>query len=354
MLSQVLAIVAALSPSLTQALGAADPELAALVRIEQSSPRAEVHAGEPFEVAVTLLVERQALEHGLLQVFQTSLDVPVRLDVPWIAGNERLLVTESATEATGATLALGDALARARRAPDRGAEAAPYAVYEIVRTVVALDPGPLELGAPSAAFAHAKGSRQGITGVSIAIERRDAVVHGAPLAIEVRALPEQGRPVDFSGAVGRFAIHARVAGREVELGQSIAVEVTIERLGSSVAFGAPPLARVPGFHVRGVLEHSAPGRLIQVVDLAPASAEVAAIPPIELCYFDPGPPGRYARVATEPILIRVLAPPAGNGTGTGASTSGAAGSALARWVPWLAMACAAALVAWVVLRRRAG
>ncbi len=128
-------------------------------------------------------------------------------------------------------------------------------------------------------------------------------------SIEVVPLPEEGRPVDYSGAIGRLNVVASAQPRDVDAGESIKLRVEWTGEGNLEFFTAPDPARLDAFRdfrVYGKTEEKAFDRRVVVYDLAPLTSQVRAIPPLPLAVYDPQDE-RYTSVATQPIEIRVRA-----------------------------------------------
>jgi hypothetical protein len=64
----------------------------------------------------------------------------------------------------------------------------------------------------------------------------------APVKLDVKPLPEVGRPADFSGAVGSFRMKSVADRSSLDLGEAVALRVTIEGEGSLQSAAAPKLA----------------------------------------------------------------------------------------------------------------
>ncbi|MCK6447285.1 MAG: BatD family protein [Planctomycetes bacterium] len=145
---------------------------------------------------------------------------------------------------------------------------------------------------------------------------------GEPVSIDVVPLPENGRPFDFGGAVGRFDVKAGAEPRDVTVGDSIKFKVEWSGSGNLEFFEAPAPERqdaFKGFRVYGKTETKSVDRRVVEYDLAPIDPALQAIPPLEMPVFDPETM-RYERLATLPITIHVR-PLAG---ATGLASEGAA------------------------------
>lgn len=123
----------------------------------------------------------------------------------------------------------------------------------------------------------------------------------------VKAIPEAGRPIDWSGAVGTFEANAIADRRDVVAGDSIKLTVEWTGEGNLEFFDAPDLARIDafrGFRVYGTQDRKTPSRRAVTYDLAPIDAAITEIPPVPLSVFDTKS-GQYVSVATKPVPIRV-------------------------------------------------
>jgi hypothetical protein len=138
-------------------------------------------------------------------------------------------------------------------------------------------------------------------------------VGGVPVAIEVRALPAEGRPVGFSANnVGQFAIQAAVDRTEVEQGEAFKLTITVEGTGN-VRFAEPaPWPELEGlrrydpkeeFQLAVTGDEIGGTRTYEFLIVA-EEAGTLEIPAHTLAYFDPER-AEYAVARTEPIRVEV-------------------------------------------------
>ncbi|MCA8979003.1 MAG: BatD family protein [Planctomycetes bacterium] len=154
-------------------------------------------------------------------------------------------------------------------------------------------------------------------------ERKNTNYVGLPeTSIEVRALPTDGQPFDFSGGVGRFFVGQSVDRRSVDVGESIKFGVEWSGPANLEFFTAPDPARLEafdGFRVYGRTDEFLGDRRRVVYDLAPVRSDIEEIPPLPLWVFDTQTE-QYTSVDTEPIAIRVRALPGAVGLSGETST----------------------------------
>jgi hypothetical protein len=116
------------------------------------------------------------------------------------------------------------------------------------------------------------------------------------IPITVLALPERGKPADFSGLVGRdLTISLQADKQVVPAGDPVNVVLEVRGQGNFKTMAAPQIPNIPGFKV---YESGASSELFKndyVVSgrkriefvLVPQNEGRAVIPPVELSYFDP-------------------------------------------------------------------
>lgn len=134
----------------------------------------------------------------------------------------------------------------------------------------------------------------------------------APVTVEVRPLPEEGRPAAFSGAVGDYRMEVATDRSDTAVNDAVALKVTVQGAGNIRNAGEPVLPALSDFRPfdptveesrsfrGGVLQGARTWQYV-LVPLAPGEQ---AIPPIEFAYFDPEA-GRYRTLRSEPVALRV-------------------------------------------------
>jgi hypothetical protein len=156
---------------------------------------------------------------------------------------------------------------------------------------------------------------------SVNIARRTA-----PVKLDVKPLPEVGRPADFSGAVGSFRMKSAADRSSLDLGEAIALRVTIEGEGSLQSAPAPKLAAPQDVKVyepktsEDVMtgaDHLGARKTWEwvIVPLVPGAVK---IPGPAFSFFDPAS-GSYRRLIAE---IPELTVRRGSGTGEAIASRG--------------------------------
>jgi hypothetical protein len=143
--------------------------------------------------------------------------------------------------------------------------------------------------------------------------RKDVKVETNGVALEVKPLPEAGRPANFSGAVGQFAIHSEAEPARAQVGDPVTLRVEVRGSGNFDRMEAPQLVDAAGWHT-----YEPGGELATLDDIGisavktfnfPLIAEtpVKQSPGVVLSYFDPVAE-RYVEAKAPPVGVDVAGP----------------------------------------------
>jgi hypothetical protein len=143
---------------------------------------------------------------------------------------------------------------------------------------------------------------------------REVVLTTDPVPIQVRPLPEDGKPRDFSGAVGTFTLTADADRYEVKAGEAVTLRVTLAGEGQVKGIPAPDLAVLDDFRIyqsrsdekSEVLDGRIVSRKTWEFVLVPVTGGDVEIPAVRLGAFDPAAE-RYVELTTAAIPVRVEA-----------------------------------------------
>lgn len=76
---------------------------------------------------------------------------------------------------------------------------------------------------------------------------REVAIETRPATLEVVPLPKEGKPDDFTGAIGKFQMEASVSPKKAGPGDPVTLRVTISGQGNFEAMGAPALTEDDGW-----------------------------------------------------------------------------------------------------------
>ena len=133
-----------------------------------------------------------------------------------------------------------------------------------------------------------------------------------PIPLDIRPLPEAGRPETFEGLVGSFAVRAETGQNRLRVGDSTTLTVTVTGNGNLRDLVELSPEEMPGFKVypdkpsfqvdiRGDTLH---GTKVFKKALVPIEHGILEVPPQEVPYFDPEK-GSYQIASTAPIRLTV-------------------------------------------------
>ena len=142
------------------------------------------------------------------------------------------------------------------------------------------------------------------------------IAQSPPLTLDVKPVPDAGKPADFSGAVGKFTIGATVDKTNARAyDDTVALTVTVQGLGNAESLSPPRLPQMSAFTVLGDPDvktegHKDDDKYISsktfTYTLRPTTPGNQSIPPISLSYFDPEKK-EYERAETDALPL-IIAP----------------------------------------------
>ena len=155
-------------------------------------------------------------------------------------------------------------------------------------------------------------NRRNFWGQPIMVEDSKRVSAGSKV-INVRALPENGKPIDFSGAVGQFDFKVNPSKTTLKNGESLDLTLSVIGKGNLKLFSLPKpvvptaLEMYDPIHEENV---STPltgmtGRISDKYTIIPQYKGSYQIKPLSFSYFDLAS-GRYKTITSQPITINVL------------------------------------------------
>jgi hypothetical protein len=207
------------------------------------------------------------------------------------------------------------AVARQHRGSLDGRE---FIAVSFVKVVIPKQPGRFELPSSTASFRAARTVRSTSSGFGgffggplgqRTIYEDLAIPSNRPV-LEVSALPIQGRPADFSGLVGSFALTAKADPIEVRVGDPINLEITLSGPDYLDYARLPHLSSNRSLDENFVIPTERPvgvvhgGVKLFSQAVRAKNINVTEIPALELNYFDPATQS-YAVARTEPIPLSV-------------------------------------------------
>ncbi len=149
-------------------------------------------------------------------------------------------------------------------------------------------------------------------------KRQDMLVKSPAKEIQIKPLPLEGKPANFNGAVGNFAIQSNLTGDSINTNETVSLNITINGVGNLPLFKIPNLKSIPDIEAyepksADKLKYRTSGINGKKEDqyiLIPRHKGTYTIPGFEFSYFNPGKK-QYVQLSTQDYQLKV----GGNGIG---------------------------------------
>lgn len=153
--------------------------------------------------------------------------------------------------------------------------------------------------------------RGGVGGPSGRADVRQTDLSPPPLAVQVRPLPETGKPAGFTGGVGSFAFSATARPSSVAEGDPVSLVTEIRGRGNIEALAAPAVPTGERFKTyepkqltKELSEDRSGGRVVFEQIVIPSSAASTPLPAVQFHYFDPTAKS-YRKLVAGPFPLTV-------------------------------------------------
>ncbi len=156
---------------------------------------------------------------------------------------------------------------------------------------------------------------------SVLMQRTNRTVSAGNKTINVKPLPEAGKPLDFTGAVGDFNLNVSASKTELDATESLQVKVEVGGNGNLKLFKLPKISLPSSLEVYEP-EHNEnvrtnlsgmQGSISDSYTVVPQYKGKYPIPSISFSYFDLKTES-YKRLSSNEIVINVLSGPTNNAT----------------------------------------
>jgi hypothetical protein len=193
-----------------------------------------------------------------------------------------------------------------------------FSTLSVDSALFPVKPGPTTVGPASAESVFidpAATGRQRITPFGPYTRR---LLSSNLVKLNVKPLPEQARPAEFSGAVGQFNMTVRASPMKLNAGDPISLDLEITGTGNFESLEFPEITAEDGWkfyperEVAKVLSDGVTGGRLAFSRVIVPLEEHTEIPPFELSYFDPEQV-KYVTLKSQAIPIEV-APDSGPAT----------------------------------------
>jgi hypothetical protein len=143
------------------------------------------------------------------------------------------------------------------------------------------------------------------------LTEKPLTLHTDGAVVQIKALPVQGRPISFSGAVGKFDVTSEASATTGASGDPLTLKITVTGRGnfSRVSTnGLPASAGWKSYKPNAKFEPAdssdTTGAKIFEQSIVPVKAGALEIPAVDFSYFDPES-GAYVTKKTNPITVEI-------------------------------------------------
>ena len=291
------------------------PPTARLFMVEVQSSKETAFVGQPVQLTLLLVVKKFS-EGGLDMNAQNMWDL-------WRSG------AAASSFGVFAQADINRPTASEERRTDEDGNSANYFVYRIEMTVTPTQRGPFDFGMIEIAYNYPVTFQRDIFGtVTPSRVKRLRETPTLP-QLTILPVPDEGRPPDYNGAVGRYRVTATARPTAVPVGDPITLSLTIRGNGNLESLSAPRLDRVDALtRDFEIPPESLAGSVVGAEKVFTQTirarrADVTQIPAIPFSFFDPDK-GEFATAQSTPIPIKVrpaeaampIAPPSNGGNPT--------------------------------------
>ncbi len=194
-----------------------------------------------------------------------------------------------------------------------------YNVVSYKTAITPVKPGPLaiapasltaQMQLPSANRGGADDLLGGLFGNFGGFDLREVPIQTKGASLEIKPLPTEGRPEEFSGAVGQFSLQASASPKKAGPGDPISLNVTVSGRGNFDAMSAPELVNSENWQAYPPSEkfdssssdpigyNGTKNFNFMIV----ARKDLTATPGVKFSYFDPAL-SRYVTLSSKPVNV---------------------------------------------------
>lgn len=181
-----------------------------------------------------------------------------------------------------------------------------YRVTEIKTALFGAKPATATIGPATLSY------QEGRSGFPFFSGGRPRTLTTRPIEVEILPLPREGRPADFTGAVGSFGVSARLESESVPALSPVTLKIRISGTGNIRTAPGPEISEIPGFRIYESgssteitrKNHAVGGVKTYEYVLVPQASGTLTVPGVSFSYFDPAK-GSYERAGSSDLSLSV-------------------------------------------------
>jgi hypothetical protein len=189
------------------------------------------------------------------------------------------------------------------RLPDKSGKMSDYWRFQFKRTFIATRVGQYSFGPVTLNGIFATG----LDPVKGALSEKIYAV-AKTLSVNIKDVPEEGRPDNYIGAIGRFQFSADLAPHKAKTGDPMTLTLTLSGQGTLDSVTAPDLTKIPQiadkFKIYEATEQTKGNEKQFTYGLRPLESGIKEFPPVAVSYFDVQDE-KYVTVSSAPIPLEI-------------------------------------------------
>ncbi len=135
-------------------------------------------------------------------------------------------------------------------------------------------------------------------------QKRPITVSSDQVTLKILSPPEEGKPVSFNGAVGKYSFDASLSPLDVKVGDPLTLRMTISGDGNRASIEFPQFKKLDGFKFYDPSIKEEKGNKVFEQVIIPENDRVKEIPAVEFSFFDPESK-QYEKIVKGPFAINV-------------------------------------------------
>lgn len=142
------------------------------------------------------------------------------------------------------------------------------------------------------------------------VRKKQITVISEPQSLTAKPLPLQGRPQDFTGAVGNYTIRTEVTPKKAEVGEPLTLTISLEGSGNMEGLEAPNFPDSPGWKTykpAPVDTQSGKDRRVFEQAIVAQAGSVTEVPPLHFSFFNPVTE-QYQTASSDPLPLQIASP----------------------------------------------
>jgi len=274
------------------------------------STQSQVYQGEILYLDLEISFAADFHDRQLLNPWRMPLDLPVELQLPWAQESEIWQRVKVVAPAGSSLVINRDKSTAQLLTPDQSGRTR----FLVQRRIQITTDQEFEIPAASMKVVWATKFEDDLARGMVPLDRQEASIASTPIQLNATALPSQGQPASFKGAVGKFEmkleselrVDSEPTNPEQAADQDLIWDIEIHTSGRGWLQKdmLATLDELQGFHVQGQRIESTDNGLVLIAELSTTDSMLLPTLPA-WSYFNPSSPAAYVTLGPAPTVGKV-------------------------------------------------